>query len=171
MLFRDKTSRGQLYLRDFTATTVHSYEETLSKAWGYAEEPQGIIEDYRPFNIWNCSGLTQGGAKHHTAIHAFPHSVIREKAERGESVRTHGLRWGQFKKVMHDAVAHCQPNDAPANSPRFCCSPWCHMFLWSVWVSCSASVPFQPPIHLQLTHCQSSTRSWKVLEQLPCTAQ
>lgn len=90
----------------------------LPKAWGYAEEPQRIVEDYRPLNIWNCSGLAQGGAKHHTAIHAFPHSVIREKTERGESVRTHGLRWGQFNKEMHDAIAHYQPTEAPANSPQ-----------------------------------------------------
>lgn len=94
----------------------------LLKAWGYAEEPQRIIEDYRPFNILNRCGLTQGGAKHHTAIHAFPHSVIREKTERGESAELMG--WDEdslIKWCTMQLLTTSQPMPQPA-PPRFYCS-------------------------------------------------
>lgn len=131
-----------------------------------------------------CCGLAWQTAQHHAAYELLPSSGIGEK--KGKSG---GLRYRQFirtgkeekikecKQIMPNAIANTPADRCPA-SPQLVTVPWhtqpgfvvqhdtiwCEISLWTVWVSCPASVSSQHHVHLQAPRWPGSTRSRNVLD-------
>lgn len=68
--------------------------------------------------------------------------------------------------------ATANPTHPPGQLCHFFGLAWCHMVqnvpLVTVWVGCPGCVPFQLPVHPQLTHRQGSMRNQKSLVLFKC---